>query len=241
MKQTFNDYSLASNLKTLADLAMIFPSITFEKGRRFALRIPVFIFLNHKYHLVAFGIFLWRYWRNLLGWRLVGQRDGVTLLKHGNDLLALDDLHLGYVMREWRNWEFEYLPSFTLQGKVVLDVGAGCGETAYFFLLSGAKMVIAVEPDDTASKLLLQNVRRNRWNVQVIADRFRLEHLRFPHDFMKMDGEGCESLLLNYDRKLKPCFIEAHSDEIAKALTMKFPLSLVNRLPSGVVFLKGSS
>jgi hypothetical protein len=220
---------------------MIFPSITFERGRRFAFPTPVFIFLNQKYRLVAFLIILWRYWRNLLGWRLIAQRDGISVLKHGTDFVALTDLHLGYVVREWRSWRSEYLPNFSLEKKTVLDVGAGCGETAYFFLLSGAQMVIAIEPDPTAAKLLRYNVNRNNWNVKIIADRFRLEHLRLPHDFMKMDGEGCELLLLDCDVELKPCFIEAHSTDAALALTMKYPLSIVDKLPSGVMFLKTRS
>ena len=37
--------------------------------------------------------------------------------------------------------------NFLVRGKTVLDVGAGCGETAFFYRLYGAKKVVAIEAD----------------------------------------------------------------------------------------------
>lgn len=55
-------------------------------------------------------------------------------------------------------WERNYLP-ISVKGKIVLDVGAGEGETAKFFLDHGAEKVICIEPDPKAFKLLELNAR----------------------------------------------------------------------------------
>src|SRR6059036_536600 len=44
----------------------------------------------------------------------------------------------------WHQW---YLPPDGVEGKTVVDMGAGCGETAQFYLLHGAKHVIAIESE----------------------------------------------------------------------------------------------
>jgi hypothetical protein len=56
------------------------------------------------------------------------------------------------------------------------------------------------------------------------------------YDFMKMDGEGCEELLLNFEGKLKPSIIEVHNKYIADRLAQQFKeLELVWE---NLVFLK---
>jgi len=42
----------------------------------------------------------------------------------------------------------------------VIDVGAYVGDTAIYFLLRGAKHVYAVEPNPTAIRIAMENVRR---------------------------------------------------------------------------------
>jgi len=53
-----------------------------------------------------------------------------------------------------------YLPRHSIEGKVVLDVGAGCGETAALFLAAGARSVVCVEPNREAFFLLLENIKK---------------------------------------------------------------------------------
>jgi tRNA G37 N-methylase Trm5 len=62
--------------------------------------------------------------------------------------------------------------------------------------LHGAKKVIAIEPNVKAVKYLKENAKKNNWNVKIISEKFSLKHLNLDYDFMKMDGEGCEKLLL---------------------------------------------
>lgn len=51
-------------------------------------------------------------------------------------------------------WHHAYLP---VHGGTVLDVGAGCGETARFYLLHGASRVVAIEGDPDAYERLRKN------------------------------------------------------------------------------------
>src|SRR5207245_11276968 len=56
---------------------------------------------------------------------------------------------------EWHKW---YLPQKSIEGKTVLDVGAGCGETAFFYLKHGAQHVICVEPAGEALQMVMKNL-----------------------------------------------------------------------------------
>ncbi len=66
------------------------------------------------------------------------------------DGLKLDDAHRYTLERELDDWHRNYLPV----GKIVLDIGAGNGETAQFYLSHGAEHVICIEPN---ADLLYQN------------------------------------------------------------------------------------
>jgi SAM-dependent methyltransferase len=130
--------------------------------------------------------------------------------------------HYRYTIDEASVWERFYAP-IPLKDKTVLDVGAGCGETAAFFFSKGASKVVAVEPNPQAVKLLEANARGNSWKLDTIFDSFKLEHLSIPHDFLKVDCEGGETNLLEYTGpSLGPCVIEVHSPRIAKDLMAKF-------------------
>ena len=122
---------------------------------------------------------------------------------------------------EWFDtWSRYYLPDeFPVNGKTVLNVGAGEGETAAFFFSKGAKKFICVEPDASRAGKLLQNTERNGWNCTIIQGAFSNSHLTAePFDFMEMDCEGCEASLL--DPGLSPplgsfpCTIEVHAPEV---------------------------
>jgi len=159
-------------------------------------------------------------------WRRLNvlQRDGSeVVIRHNQTVLRLE-LGFAFAMfTEWHGpWTEYYLPRFPLAGKTVLDVGAGCGETAYFYLIHGAKKVICTEPNIRRSNLIRENARRNDWNVEVVRQPFEVEMMEsYEFDFMKMDCEGCESELLSL-RKLPPCAIEVHGETILSGLLGKF-------------------
>jgi tRNA G37 N-methylase Trm5 len=153
----------------------------------------------------------------------------------------------GSIICEWNQWEEHYLPQFSLDGKTVLDVGAGCGETAYFYFQHGATIVIAIEMDPVQLELLKKNAQLNGWNndtrqFKIIPRAFQLEDLRREKfDFAKIDIEGGEADLLKLDRIDFPLVLEAHGKEMQARLAQKFGLSvLVRALPLEDVWLLGN-
>lgn len=157
----------------------------------------------------------------------------------GCDLLTLKQ-YASFLLNEVELWNRCYLP-VDVKGRTVLDVGAGVGETAAFFLSRGAKEVVCVEPDRQAFGLLLRNRHVNNLDVIALNKKFDLGQLDIPHDFLKMDIEGAESELLLFEGKLGPSAIEIHSDELGKQLEMKFDLKKVFDNGKGVTILNGGS
>ena len=119
---------------------------------------------------------------------------------------SLSDSRLDLLVSEFERWEKQYLPA-DLRGKTVLDVGAGEGETAYFFLLHGVKKVICIEPDEKCYARLVRNAAGKP--IQCLHKEFQLADLDILHDFMKMDIEGWEYLLLETELKT-PAAVELH-------------------------------
>jgi hypothetical protein len=141
----------------------------------------------------------------------------------GPYVLEATPYYFELLWREWRAWKHWYLPPWSLEGKTVLDVGAGCGETALFYYCHGARKVIAVEPQAALTALLRDNKSRNGWNMEIVAGPFQASMLGWTFNFMKMDGEGCEAQLLNVD-SLPPCAIEVHDRDITEQLEARFRL-----------------
>jgi predicted RNA methylase len=92
--------------------------------------------------------------------------------------LDLDDEHRLIVEQELEGWHDWYLPV----EDTVLDLGAGCGETAFFYLNHGAKKVICIEANPKAVELL----RRN------FGDDSRVIIVEAHIGSIKMDIEGSE-------------------------------------------------
>ncbi|HMK94380.1 MAG TPA: hypothetical protein VK536_03165 [Candidatus Limnocylindrales bacterium] len=112
------------------------------------------------------------------------------------------------VLKESPDWQLFYLP-ICVKDLVILDVGAGEGETARFFLENGAKKVICIEPSHEAFKLLKENSVTHHQLVP-INKFFELSDLSdYLFDFLKMDIEGYEEILLQ--TKLScPAVVEVH-------------------------------
>ena len=180
------------------------------------------------------------------GWSVERKGSNVYMVRHGKDSLLLTGERTGTIC-EWKQWEKYYLPDFSLEGKTVLDVGAGCGETAYFFFEHGAKEVIAVEVDPIQVGLLKENSEQNGWtsanrSMKIIPRAFEVGDLATEKfDFAKIDIEGGEVDLLQLDRMDLPLVLEAHGKEMRDKLRQKFGLSvLVKALPLEDVWLLGN-
>ncbi len=115
---------------------------------------------------------------------------------------------MGMIKSEISDWQKHYLP-IDLHGKIILDVGAGEGETALFFLSHGASRVVCIEPSDEAFRYLALNQKNHPNRITAIHSKFELSHLGIPHDFLKMDIEGYEEVLLGVKLET-PAAIEIH-------------------------------
>jgi hypothetical protein len=130
--------------------------------------------------------------------------------------------YAGMTIKEWRMWERSYLPHFSLKNKTVLDVGAGCGETAIFYALHGAKKVVLVEANKELEKFIKVNLQINGiTDYELLLEPFNAErHLSLSFDFMKMDIEGGEEALLQ-EKINFPAVIEVHSRSLRNAFFLK--------------------
>jgi hypothetical protein len=89
-----------------------------------------------------------------------------------------------------------------------------------------------VEADRDRAKIILENKDRLSLNLELYAEPFKPEkHLLLEHDFIKMDIEGYEMLLLPYLKNCKPCVVETHNSclkEEFEKLGFKFIRNLSN-------------
>lgn len=209
---------------------MILPSrLRFRRGRRIRIPTPTFTLLTQDFRLISFLNYYIRHFRALVQWKLLEEEDDYFVVKKGDDILCLTAYYWNMMIVEDELWHKCYLPSFSLKGKTVLDVGSGCGETVRLFHKAGASRIVAIEPNEEACALLQKNSVLNGWKTEVVNDAFRLEHYyRYNYDYMKMDGEGCEAMLLQLD-KLIPCIVEAHSTQIAEKLEKRFKMKKVHQ------------
>jgi FkbM family methyltransferase len=65
-------------------------------------------------------------------------------------------------------FEFGEYADINVKNKVVIDVGAFVGDSAIFFALNGAKMVIAIEPHPQAFLELCDNIKLNSLEKTII-------------------------------------------------------------------------
>jgi len=160
-------------------------------------------------------------------WKLVRSSSQYYDLRIGRYTIKLRPEYFQIIFGEWGEWKKYHLPPFSLKGATVLDIGAGCGETALFYFIHGVERVICVEPNPDLARIISENVRSNEWNVEVQARSFDTGMLNLDFDFMKMDCEGCEIRLLSADT-LPSCVMEVHDGQILHALTSKFGLRVAS-------------
>ena len=123
------------------------------------------------------------------------------------------------ILNESVSWERYYLP-VPVKDKVVLDVGAGEGETARFFLEHGAKRVTCIESNQKAFCSLRRN-SLDHDSITAVFKRFSASDLEaFPCDFLKVDIEGCEECLLDVQLSV-PAVIEVHGLQLRDRFRVK--------------------
>jgi SAM-dependent methyltransferase len=180
-------------------------------------KVPILYILGGTYLPHQALILLWK----RRSFKEVFSNEEHAILEIGGKSLKIPLCIANLMLKEWDMWKMYYIPHFSLKGKTVLDVGAGCGETALLYFLHGASKVIAVEPDASAIKYLMENVRENCWNVEIFPEPFSLKHLKLDFDFMKMDGEGCEELLMSIPEVSKPSVVEVHNNKLLSEFLKK--------------------
>jgi len=162
----------------------------------------------------------------LWSYRLVAFIEQSHLKLDKDGIFALAEVREGY-----------YTPHFSLEGKTVLDLGACCGETAWFYLRLGAAKVYCVECNPVRISIIEENKKNNGLNVEIIPEPLTIEHLsKFEYDFIKCDVEGAETVLLDYMKlkgPLKPCVLEVHGAELKKEFEKEgFHVSANTKNPS---------
>jgi len=151
------------------------------------------------------------------------------LFNHDYGMLYLSELN---------DWEKDY-NLIDFNKKVVLDIGAGCGETAKFFLEKGAESVICIEPYEIPYRYLEINSKKHNIIPKKMA--FTPEILKkFQFDFVKIDIEGFEATLIESDFLKNfemPIVIEVHTGYlIEKFLNSKFKIIRnIQTNPSGIM------
>ena len=151
-------------------------------------------------------------------------------------IMRLDSYHWSAVASEYYGeWQSFYLPEpsklfptaplvSTVEHKTILDVGAGCGETAAFYFDKGARKIIAVEIDRQSSKMIKTNASLNDWNIEIINSPFDFTCLsRHEIDLAKIDCEKCEVGMLDCDEILFDVITEIHGRDLLVAFRKKFP------------------
>ena len=122
-----------------------------------------------------------------------------------------------------RHWGY-----LSFKGKVVLDLGADYGSTAYYFLKKGATKIVAVEGDPKLASKLRHNYRRNYSAVCIekwLEDGQGISNLiaQFAPSIVKVDIEGEEKSLLSVDiLKVKEWLVETHSQQVHNTLVKFF-------------------
>jgi hypothetical protein len=119
-----------------------------------------------------------------------------------------------------RHWGYT-----TFKNKVVLDLGADYGSTAYYFLGKGAKKVIAVEGDRTRAEKLASNFKKDERVIPITGFIKKAEQIDslislYHPDIVKADIEGDERCIPNMKKveDVREWLIEAHTPQICNML-----------------------
>jgi len=145
-----------------------------------------------------------------------------------------------------------------VEGRDVIDIGAGVGDSTVYFALRGARRVIALEPEETYYGELVENVELNGVEDRVIALNecalaSTLTEITAKYGVeegvLKIDCEGCEYVVLagapvEVLRRFKEILVEYHGSprplvkklmEAGFKVTVMSPWITMNGLPVGFI------
>jgi hypothetical protein len=146
-----------------------------------------------------------------------------------------------------------------VEGRDVVDIGAGIGDSSVYFALCGARLVIALEPDAKAYREMLENIRLNHVEDKVIplntpagegTLRELIEKYGLNGAVLKIDCEGCEynvvcSADTNTLRRFSEAVIEYHGSPVPLArmlhkagfkVIVKKPWIIMRDKPIGFIY-----
>jgi hypothetical protein len=209
-----------------------FIGLTLQLGLSSRRRIPIITEYGREYYP-------WQLADLLTIWSKL-RRISRQIKKYG---LAFSACHWQTILVEWAIWDRCYRPtiSLPLEKCLVLDAGAGEGETVLFYYLLGFRNFRCIESDRTAFSALARNCRS-------LSDaKFDLRNQRFQGedalavDFAKIDVEGGEIELIKVPPNLLPkeIVIETHGRKIETVVRkhlsgMKHQMTLIQE-PEAVI------
>lgn len=143
------------------------------------------------------------------------------------------------IFQEYNLWKQFYLPTKPLKkDAVILDAGAGEGETILLYSSCGYRNFIAVENNPSKWRKIEKNTKH--LNVEIRRHAFRIEDLNNV-DYAKIDVEGGEGELLQLEKLPCELTVEIHDTDLLEKLVHKFPLQLVYRVPDQPRYLTKSA
>jgi len=162
-------------------------------------------------------------------WQMGKYLHELRLLQRRSDIMAYaSDLGLHFTANiwhwisvEWPIWIKCYTPSVHLtKDSLVLDAGAGEGETLLFFYKLGLRRFRCIELDPAKFRVLENNAHSLPEATCELENRAFAAHDAIGVDFAKVDVEGGEMELLKVRPSELPneIVLETHSPEIAEAL-----------------------
>ena len=95
--------------------------------------------------------------------------DKMTFNYKGKGFTFYGFLEDGWIYHEFVNFEYNQL---NFKDKTVLDIGANSGATSIFFVLGGAKYVIAIEPMPKTYSILEKNIEVNNLAEKIMSLNF---------------------------------------------------------------------
>jgi hypothetical protein len=124
-----------------------------------------------------------------------------SLMNEISKNFVLSEKRMAFIICEWKDWVNYYLPKYANKDTVIVDVGAGEGETAIFFYLHGYRNFVLIEKEPNKNIYLNAMALTNLGcSVTVLLQPFSLAMFDkipgYENCYFKLDCEGCEKEFL---------------------------------------------